>query len=147
MDSSPDDPTVAFSLTVKNSAKALDFYTRAFGAEELMRVPALGGGIVHAEFMIGNTKIFMSDEAEDHHAFAMPEGGMSSCLFGITTENCDTAYARAVEAGATSLSEPENAWWGSRYAIILDPFGYRWGLSLPIPPASPEEMEKHLADL
>lgn len=147
MDSSAPEPTVAFSLTVKDSAKALDFYTRAFGAREIMRMPTPSGGIAHAEFLIGHTKIFMSDEARSHHAFAMPEGAMSSCLFGITTEDCDALYARAIEAGATSLSEPTDEWWGARYAIVLDPYGYRWGISKPIPPASPEEMQKHLESM
>jgi len=136
------EPTVAFSLTVKDTSRALKFYTEAFGAEELFRMPAPDGGVAHAEFMIGNTRIFISDESTEWHAFAMPEGATAACLFSIMTDDCDRSYDRAVKAGADSLSEPTNQFWGTRSAIIKDPFGYRWSFSQKIEDVSPEELEK-----
>jgi PhnB protein len=144
MNSNTPEPTVYFSLTVKDSAKALDFYHQAFGAQELFRMPLPDGGIAHAEFMIGNTKIYLSDEAESHHAFAMPEGTMASCVFSIEIHDCDQSHAQAVAAGAKSLVEPRNECWGARYAIVLDPFGYRWGLSQKVADVSPEEMMEQM---
>ncbi len=136
------DPTVALSLTVRDSASALDFYALSFGAVEVFRMPAPDGGVAHAEFMIGNTRIYISDEAEEWHALAMPEGTTASCLFSIMTEDCDEAYNRAIKAGAESLSEPENKFWGTRTALIKDPFGYRWSLSQMVEEVSPEEMAR-----
>ena len=136
------EPTVSLSLTVKDSASALAFYQKAFGAEELFRMPSPDGGIAHAEFMIGNTRIYMSDEAAAWHAFAMPEGVTASCLFSIVTDNCDQSYERAIEAGASSLSEPADQFWGGRSALLRDPFGYRWSFVQKIEEVSPEELGK-----
>lgn len=122
-------PTVGLSLTVKNGSEALDFYTRALGAQELYRMPTPGGGVAHAEFTIGNSRLYLSDESPEWHATAMPEGARASCLFSIMTEDCDAAFQKAVEAGATALNEPQDQFWGMRTGMILDPFGYRWSFA------------------
>ena len=67
------EPTVSFSLTCKSAADALDFYTRAFGAVELFRLSPAPGVVPHAEFLIGTTHIYISDEAPTANAFALPE--------------------------------------------------------------------------
>ena len=141
------EPTVTFSLTVKDTARALAFYAEAFGAEELFRMPTPDGGVAHAEFMIGNTRIYISDEYDDYHAFAMPEGTTASCLFSISTEDCDAAYQRAVDAGAQTLTEPTNQFWGTRSAVLRDPFGYRWSLTQKIEELTPEEIERRAREL
>lgn len=122
------EPTVSVSLTVKEGNKALDFYSRALGAEVTYTMPLPDGGVAHAEFMLGNTKFYLSDESEEWHAYAMPEGGRASCLFSVGTENCDAAFAKAVDAGGIVLTEPSDMPWGARCAMIQDPFGYRWSL-------------------
>ena len=136
------EPTVSFSLTVLDAAKALDFYREAFGAQELFRLPAPDGSIAHAEFMIGNSRIFISGEAPEWQAFALPEGQLASCLFSISTEDCDNAHNRAVKAGAKSLGEPQNFFWGTRSSIVKDPFGYRWSFNQKIEDLTPEEIER-----
>jgi len=136
------EPTVSFSLTVKDTSRALEFYTEALGAEEVFRMPSPDGGVAHAEFMIGNTRIYISDESKEWHAYAMPEGATAACLFSIMTDDCDRSYDRAVKAGTDSLSEPKNQFWGTRSAIIKDPFGYRWSFSQRIENVSPEELEQ-----
>ena len=141
MNDQPNEPTVAVSLTVKNVADALDFYTKAFNANELFRMPDPNGDIVHAEFMIGDTKIFISNEAPEWYAVAMPEGAMSSSLLGLCTDNCDKAYKQATEAGAESLKGPADNFWGFRNAILKDPYGYRWSLREIIEEVNPEEMQ------
>ena len=135
-------PTVSLSLTVSDSAAALDFYTKAYGAKELFRMPMPGGGIAHAEFMIGDTRIYISDASEEWHAFPMAEGTKASCLFAIGVEDCDAAYEQAIGAGAESLSAPEDQFWGARSAITLDPFGYRWSFTQITEEVSPEEVMK-----
>jgi PhnB protein len=136
------EPTVFLSLTVKDSAKALEFYAKALGAKEVFRMPTPDGGIGHAEFAIGNTHIYISDEASDWHAYAMPEGSTASCLFAIAVDDCDRAYEQAVKAGADSLSQPQDQFWGVRSAIIKDPFGYRWSFGQRIEDVTPEEIAK-----
>jgi uncharacterized glyoxalase superfamily protein PhnB len=135
-------PTVSLSLTVRESAAALTFYSDAFGAQELFRMPSPDGGIAHAEFLLGNTRIYLSDESPEWQAFAMPPGAAASCLFAIATEDCDGAYKKAIAAGAESLSEPTDTFWGMRSALLKDPFGYRWALNQQIEEVSPEELEK-----
>ena len=136
------EPTVSFSLTVKNASSAIDFYSDAFGAVELFRMPTPAGGVAHAEFMIGNTRIYISDESAEWHAFAMPDGTMASCLFSIATEDCDRSYHQAIKAGAESLSKPQNQFWGTKSALVKDPFGYRWSLNQKIEEVSPEELAR-----
>ena len=92
--------------------------------------------------MVGNTRIYISDEAAEWHAFAMPEGATASCLFSIMTEDCEKSYRRAIMAGAESLGEPTNQFWGTRSAPIKDPFGYRWSFIQEIEDVSPKELER-----
>ncbi len=87
-------------------------------------------------------RIYISAEFAEWHAFAMPESAAASCLFSIMTEDCERSYNRAIEAGAESLSEPMNYFWGTRSALIKDPFGYRWSFNQKIEDVSPEEIEQ-----
>jgi|APTNR8051073442_1049403.scaffolds.fasta_scaffold01562_5 PhnB protein len=140
--SQPTEPSVSISLTCKRASEALDFYARAFGAKELFRMGGPDGSVAHAAFMIGGSLLNISDESPEWHAKAMPEGGSASCLFSIVTEDCDSAFAHAVEAGATPLNEPKDHFWGKRNAMVRDPFGYRWSFSQHLEEVSPEELMK-----
>ena len=97
--------------------------------------------------MIGNSKVYLSDESPEWHAKAMPEGTQASSLIAIATEDCDAAFKKAVEAGGKPLREPEDQFWGVRESMILDPFGYRWSFSQMIEEVSPEEMAKRAKEL
>ncbi len=113
------EPTVSISLTFKRAADALDFYSKAFGAVELFRMSPAEGVVSHAEFMIGNTHMLMSDESPMWQASAMPEGTMASCLFAINVDNVDEAFAKAIEAGATPLSPPRGSVLGQAHRHCL----------------------------
>lgn len=136
------EPSVSISLTVHRAGDALDFYAKAFGATELFRMPTPDGGVAHAEFMIGNTRIYISDESPCWHAAAMPAGTSAPCLFSIDTEDCDKSYAHATESGAEPLNPPKDEFWGVRCSMVKDPFGYRWSFSQKTEDISPEEMMK-----
>ncbi|MGD8251290.1 MAG: VOC family protein [Desulfobacterales bacterium] len=71
-----------------------------------------------------------------------PPGATAPCLFSAATEDCDGAYKKAIAAGAESLSEPTETFWGMRSALLKDPFGYRWALNQQIEAVSPKELEK-----
>ncbi|MEM9158614.1 MAG: VOC family protein [Verrucomicrobiota bacterium] len=141
------EPTLALSLTVNDGDKALSFYKEAFGAEELYRMALPNGEIAHAEFMIGDTKIYLSEASTEWHAFPNEEGAKSSCLFAINVDNCDETFERAAAAGGQKLNEPTNYFWGARKAMILDPFGYRWSMSHIVEEVSPEEMDRRAKEL
>jgi len=147
MNNKVNEPTVAVSLTVKNAAEALDFYTKAFGAKELFRMPTPDGNVAHAEFMIGNTQIYISCEDPQWHAFAMAEGAVASSLLAIATDSCDESFQKAKEAGGEGLSDPEDQFWGMRTAIVKDPYGYRWSFRELVEEVSPEEMMKRAQKL
>ena len=105
-------------------------------------MPIPDGGIAHAEFMIGNTLVFISDEYPPYKAFAAPEGTTSSCLLCIEASDCDAAYDQAVAAGATSIQAPKDEFWGMRTCVLADPFGFRWSIGQVLEELSPEEVMK-----
>ncbi|MGJ8678339.1 MAG: VOC family protein [Akkermansiaceae bacterium] len=140
-------PTLSVSLTVRDAAEALDFYTKALGAVELYRMPDPSGAVAHAEFMIGTSLVYISGEAPEWHANALKEGQVASCLFAISVEDCDKAFERAIQAGMKELNPPSDQFWGARSALILDPFGYRWNFNQFIEEVSPEEMAKRAKEI
>lgn len=131
--------SVTPSLTVRDAAAALDFYTRALGAEVLFTMPDPAGKMMHAEFTIGDSRLMISDEYPDFGALA-PEVGFGG-LFMIYVEDVDLAFAKAVEAGAIPVQQPTDMFWGDRSGKIHDPFGYRWTLASHVRDVSPEEMD------
>lgn len=140
MDNRQEEPTVAVSLTVKNTAAALEFYSKAFGAVELYRIPTPDGDIAQAEFTIGNTTFYISGESEEWHAYAMADGAMASSLLVILTDSTNDSYEQATGAGAEGLSDPQDQFWGMRTAIVKDPFGYRWSFREVVEKLSLEEI-------
>jgi PhnB protein len=140
-------PTVSLSLTFKGGLEALEFYKKAFGAEELYRMEEPKGVLAHGEIKVGNTHIYLSDESAEWHAFALPEGAMASCLFSIVTDDCDASYAQAVGAGAVSLKEPKDEFWGARAAMVKDPWGYRWSFGQLIEEVPVEEIENRVKEM
>ncbi|MDF1852606.1 MAG: VOC family protein [Verrucomicrobiales bacterium] len=139
--------TVSISLTVSDGHRALDFYRDAFGAKEEFRMDTPDGGIGHAEFLIGESRIFLSEESEDWNAYAMPEGTMASCLFSVMTSDCDGSMEKAEKAGARILSPAADQFWGARSGVILDPFGYRWSFVQPTEKLTAEEVRKRAEQL
>ncbi|MEO0796496.1 MAG: VOC family protein [Verrucomicrobiota bacterium] len=134
------EPTVTVSLTVKDAGAALDFYVKALGANELFRLATPDGTVMHGEFMLGNTHMYVSSEFPQWEAFAPAEGSLCPNLLAINTEDCDAAFKVAVDAGGTVILEPEDQFWGKRTALLKDPFGYRWCIRQHIEDVSPEEM-------
>lgn len=135
--------TITPGLSVRNAAKAIDFYKRAFGAEELMRSPGPDGkSILHAEIKIGDSVIFLADEYPDMGPRA-PEtlGGTTAGLY-LYVEDVDKAFDRAVKAGAKALMPVADMFWGDRYGRVADPFGHEWGLATHKEDLTPAEISK-----
>lgn len=136
--------SVTPSLVVRDARKAIDFYKKAFGARERFVMPGPDGkGIMHAEIQIGDSVIMLGEEnpAWPEHKSAQALGGSPVGLH-IYLADCDAAYEKAVAAGAKGEKAPEDAFWGDRYAMVKDPFGYGWGLLTHKKDLTPEQMRK-----
>jgi PhnB protein len=124
-------------LTVKGAAAALDFYQKAFGASDIFSHPADDGKrLLHARMTINGGVVMLSDEFPEHGGTPAPtrEKPTSvaiSVLFDTPAE-VDAMFVRAVAAGANGWMEPEDMFWGDRFAMVDDPFGHRWMLNAPL---------------
>lgn len=116
-------------LTTSDAAAALAWYTEALGAVEEFRVVGDDGTIGHAQFLVGTARFMLSDEYPAMGVVAPTTLGGTATAIHLTVTDVDEIFARAVEAGATSLAEPEDQSHGSRHGSILDPYGHRWMLS------------------
>jgi PhnB protein len=134
--------TVTPSLVVAGAAKAIDFYKKALGAEELMRFPGPDGSIMHAEIKIGDSVIMLGDEMPEHGGRGPTSIGGTPVSFFVYKENVDAAWKRAVDAGAKQIMALDNQFWGDRTGCLEDPFGHRWWLAQHIEDLTPEEMQK-----
>lgn len=127
--------TVTPYLVVNSVAKLIDFLKLTFeakGADELMRRP--DGSVAHAEVRLGDSVVMMGEPAPGQPL--MPAG-----LY-IYVKDTDTTYERALKAGATSLMEPADQFYGDRNAGVLDPFGNRWWIGTHVEDVAPEEMAR-----
>lgn len=129
--------TITPALAVDGAAEAIEFYKRAFGAEELQRAPdPTGKKIWHANLRIGNSHFFLND--------LMPEMGVGASVTSlwIYAPDVDAAFARATKAGAKTVMPPTDMFWGDRTATLLDKWGIRWTLATHVKDMSPQEMQK-----
>ena len=115
-------------LTVDDAAKAIDFYKRAFGAEEMSRLP-MGDKIGHAELQIGDTRIMLNDEFPDQGNLGPKARGGTSTGLIIYTEDVDSAFRKAIDAGGTQTMAVEDQFWGDRMGGLTDPFGHKWSIA------------------
>jgi PhnB protein len=129
-------------LIVKNAAGAIDFYKKAFGAKERMRM-AKDGRVQHAEIEIGDSCVMLADENAEMGARSPEHYGGSPVSLMVYVTDCDAVYKQALNAGATSEREPTDQFYGDRMAGVLDPFGYRWYLGTHVRNVSKEELEQH----
>lgn len=132
-------------LIVDRGNEAVDFYKKAFGATEIMRMPA-GDKLAHAEIRIGDSVIMLSDEWPDMGILSPKSRGGCTAGLMIYVEDVDSAFPRAIAAGATVDRPVENQFYGDRSGTLIDPFGHRWTLSTHVEDVSEEEMQRRMAD-
>jgi PhnB protein len=132
----PDQPKgVLPHIIVENCAAAVDFYIKALGAKELMRVPDKDGKrIMHAELEINDGVIYLNDDYPEYWGKSRtPKAfGGSPVIMHLNVANCDESVKRAVDAGAKCIMGPSDMFWGARYAQVVDPFGQTWALMHPL---------------
>ena len=134
--------TVTPYLIVHQAAEAIDFYKRAFGASELMRLVAPNGAVGHAEVKIGDSPIMLADESPDE-GFRGPHSlGGSAVSILLYVEDVDTLFDRAIAAGAKALRPVTDQFYGDRAGTLEDPFGHVWTLATHKEDLSPTEINK-----
>ena len=126
------------------ASQALEFYTRAFGAKELIRMPRPGGGIAHAEIQFGDSRIMLADEDPKMDAHGPSHYGGSPVTLHVYLKDVDASTKQATSAGATVIRPLADQFYGDRTAGLQDPFGHRWYLSTHVRDVSVEEMKKHM---
>jgi PhnB protein len=131
-------------LVCSPCSQAIEFYKKAFGAEELHRMPAPDGRIMHAAIRIGKSYLFLVDDFPEYC------GGNSQTATALKgtpvtihqyVEKCDAAIERAQKAGATVVMPAMDMFWGDRYGIVTDPYGHKWSFGTHIKDLTPAEMQ------
>jgi PhnB protein len=129
-------------LCIDGAARAIEFYKKAFGAKERMRMEAPGGKIGHAEITIGDSIIMMADEYPEMEFRSPRARGGTPVTLHIYVKNVDQAFPRAIEAGATVKQPLKNQFYGDRSGTLEDPFGHIWHLSTHVEELSMKEIRK-----
>jgi PhnB protein len=129
-------------LIVEGAAKAIEFYKKAFGATEVMRLDGPNGRVGHAELSIGGSKIMLADEFPDHSAHGPGHFGGSPISLHLYVEDADESAARAVAAGATLTRPVEDQFYGDRLGSLKDPFGHVWHVAARKQDLSLEELKR-----
>ena len=133
--------TVTPYLTVPSAAEAIEFYKTAFGAVEKLRLTMPGGGIAHAEFVIGDSALMTGDENPEWGNKSPKTLGGTPSGFCIYVPDVDAAFDKAVAAGATVVMPVADQFYGDRSGTVLDPFGHKWTLATHLKDMTPAEMQ------
>jgi uncharacterized glyoxalase superfamily protein PhnB len=133
-------------LTVRNAAKAIEFYKQAFGAQERGVMKGPDGRVMHAELLIGDSIVMLADEWPDFGALSPESVGGSSSGLHIYVDNVDEAFARAVKAGAQTEMPVSDQFWGDRYGKLKDPFGHKWSIATHVKDMSADEMKHSMEE-
>lgn len=138
-------PRVSPHLSVTGASEAIDFYTSVLGASERMRMPMPDGKVAHAEIELDGSVIMVGDEvAGGTDPSPKTLGGSPVALF-VYVEDIDDVFQRAINAGAQSVQQPEDHFYGDRVAMFDDPFGHRWNIATHVEDVPPDEMERRAA--
>ena len=133
--------TITAQLAIDGAAKAIDFYKKAFGAEEVDRaIDPSGQKVWHAALRIGDSMLFVND------VFPDMGGSASQSSLWVYVPDVDASFKRAVGAGAKPAMPPADMFWGDRMANVVDPFGQKWTLATHVKDMTPEEMKKAEAE-
>jgi uncharacterized glyoxalase superfamily protein PhnB len=140
-------PTVTPHLVVAGAAKAIAFYEKAFGAEEIMRLEGPDGSMWHASIRIGGSPVMLVDEFPAMGSVGpLTLKGSPVCIH-LNVPDADAFVERAVAAGATVTMPVTDAFWGDRYGQIVDPFGHKWSVATHVRDMTVEEIKAAMPDM
>ena len=130
-------------LYVDDAAKALDFYRDAFGATELYRLP-MGDRIGHAEIQLDDSRIMLADESSEMNTIGPNQRGGPTAGFMIYVDDVDSAFDRAIQAGAKVDRPVADQFYGDRTGTVIDPFGHKWSLATHVEDVDAAEMKRRM---
>lgn len=140
--------TITPYMTIKNCAEAMEFYKKAFGAVETVRIMEPDNKkIMHAEMKIGDSVLMMTDENMQYDHKGPEQLGGSPISVLLYVKNVDEIFDRAIKAGASVIREVRNEFYGDRMGTLKDPFGHTWSIGTHVEDVSPEEMEKRMKEM
>ena len=134
--------TITPYMTVRDAARAIEFYKQAFGAVEKGVMKGPDGKVMHAELRIGDSLLMLADEFPQFGSLSPQAIGGSAMGLHIYVEDVDAAFDRAVKAGGTVEMPVSDMFWGDRYGKLVDPFGHKWSIATHKADLSMEEMER-----
>jgi uncharacterized glyoxalase superfamily protein PhnB len=129
-------------LIVRDAPAAIEFYKKAFGAEELDRMLGPDGKVAHAEIQIGDSRVMLGEESEAWGTLSPLTTKSITSSLHIYVPDADAAFARALGAGANVRMPLSDAFWGDRYGKLVDPFGHEWGIASRIKDMTVAEMKE-----
>jgi uncharacterized glyoxalase superfamily protein PhnB len=135
--------TITPGLVVRNATKAIDFYKKAFNAEERMRMPGPDGkSIMHAELKIGNSIFMLSDENPEWGSLSPEALNGTPCGFYLYVNDANAWQKRAMDAGAKEVMPVTEMFWGDKMGCVMDPFGHKWNIATHTRDLSMDEIKK-----
>lgn len=138
---SHDYPAASPMLAIRDAAAAMEFYGRAFGAREVLRLADPTGKVVHGEMLIGEALIMIAEEHPDYNRSPQTLGG-TSVIVSVYVEDVDAMFAQATAAGAKVIFPVTNQFYGDRTGRVEDPFGHMWIFATRVEDVSREEMRR-----
>lgn len=138
--------TVTPHLICAGAADAIEFYKKAFGAEEIERVPGPQGQLVHAAIRIGDSVVMLMDEMPDWNSLGPKSLKGTPVGIHLYVEDVDATFRQAIDVGATEIMALEDTFWGDRYGVVEDPFGHHWSIATHIRDMTPEEIQQAAKD-
>jgi PhnB protein len=136
--------SVSVYLAVDDAARAIEYYSTAFGAKETVRMSGPDGKVAHAELEVGDSRIMLSDPFPQASTTPPKQLGGTSASAFMYVEDVDSVVKRAVDAGATVTMEVADQFWGDRFGTITDPFGHVWSIATHVEDVPEEEMEERM---
>jgi PhnB protein len=138
-------PQVTPYLIVDGADAAIEFYVKVLDAKERMRMGAPAGKVGHAELELGESLVMLADENPEMNILGPKSVGGTPVMISVYVEDVDAVFDTAMSAGATSVREVENQFYGDRTGQFEDPFGHRWSVATHVEDVPPDEMEKRAA--
>ncbi|WP_327289501.1 VOC family protein [Streptomyces sp. NBC_01198] len=139
--------TLTPHLVVRDVTRAAEWYAQALGAQERSRIPLPGGKVLTIELAFGDSTVMIADEFPEQGIVSPLTLGGTYGALQISTDDVDTLWKRALDAGAEVFHPLADTFWGERHGQVIDPFGHRWGLSQHLRDVSPEEVAREAAKI
>jgi PhnB protein len=137
--------TLTPHLVVNGASRAIEFYKKAFGAEEIRRIPGPDGkSLIHAELKIGNSRLMLVDEFPEMNARGPQSIGGTAVTIHMFVKDADAVFNQAVNAGAEVRMPLADMFWGDRYGVVADPFGHLWSIATHQEDLTPQEIRERM---